>query len=347
MRSSSSGDHLLKSNQLPEVSISQMIDLSASVAASRRAIPADAIEDQWHARDGHSIRRLRIPARGNGWARRGAILFMPGRADCYEKWLETLSDWADEGWSVTSADWRGQGISGRLGDDATTGHVDDFTIWLEDYTALWDDFVRENPGPHVAVAHSMGGNLILRAVAERRVEPDAVVLSAPMLGLHPTWAPTSLLYPVARAICALGFTRRPAWSGSERPELVKRARQNLLTHDATRYADEQWWYEQRPGLLMGPASWGWVRAALRSIRAIERNGLLESLQIPVLVLGTREDGLVSWPAIREAVGRLPNGELVGYGEACAHEILREADPVRDHAFAEIGAFLKRVVPARG
>ncbi|MCJ2182332.1 alpha/beta hydrolase [Novosphingobium sp. 1949] len=314
---------------------------------SRRSIPSDAREDRWHARDGFAIRRLTIPARGAGWAQRGSILFMPGRGDCYEKWLETLEGWADAGWHVTSADWRGQGLSGRLGDDAITGHVDDFAPWVDDYTTLWNEWKAQTPAPHVAMGHSMGGNLVLRAVAERRVEPDALVLSAPMLGLHPTWAPSGLLLAIARVICALGLRRKPAWKASERPELLPRDRQHLLTHDASRYADEQWWYAQRPGLVMGPASWGWIASALDSIVGLEEKPILETLDLPVLLLGTRVDGLVSWPAIRKTAARLPNGELVGYSDECAHEILRESDPVRNHALAEIEAFLKRALGARG
>ncbi|TYC93568.1 alpha/beta fold hydrolase [Novosphingobium sp. BW1] len=327
--------------------MSHSIDATDAGAQVRRAIPADARESRWTAADGWEIRILQIPARGASWKRRGAILFMPGRGDCYEKWLESLNDWADSGWSVTSADWRGQGLSGRLGGDATTGHINDFATWLADYAGIWAEFVAPQSGPHVAIGHSMGGNLVLRAVAERRVAPDAVVLSAPMLGLHPTWAPNGLLAPVARAICKVCGDTARAWSGSERPELVKRARQYLLTHDAARYADEQWWYQERPGLVMGPASWGWIRAAVASIRALERRGVLEKVPVPVQILATRRDGLVSWPAIRSAAGRLPAGELVGYDEGCAHEILREADPVRAHALAEIEAFLDRVAPARG
>ena len=317
------------------------------VSAARRSIPADAREDHWLARDGHPIRRLTMPARGNGWDQRGSILFMPGRGDCYEKWLETLAGWAEQGWHVTAADWRGQGLSGRLGDDAMTGHIDDFGVWLDDYAALWSDWAAETPGPHIAVAHSMGGNLALRAVVEHRVSPDALILSAPMLGVHPTWVPNRLKRWTAQVLCALGLSRRPAWKSSERPEVLPRARQDLLTHDDTRYADEQWWYAQRPGLQMGPASWGWVHQALRSIEQIEERHILETIALPVLLLGTREDGLVSWPAIREAAARLPNGELIGYGEGCAHEILREVDAIRDHALGEIEAFLKRVASARG
>lgn len=272
---------------------------------------------------------------------------MPGRGDAYEKWLESLAAWHAEGWQVTSADWRGQGGSGRLGRDADTGHVPDFALWVDDYAALWADWAATTPGPHVAVAHSMGGQVVLRAVAEGRVRPDALVLSAPMLGLHPAWAPSAALHALARGIVRLGDPRRPAWQGSERPELVRKARGHLLTHDESRYADEEWWRRERPAIAMGAASWGWIERALASIRGLERRGVLEAVDVPVLLLGTSVDGLVSWPAIRRAARRLPRGELVAFGAECRHEILREIDPVRTLALARIRDFLNREAPARG
>lgn len=315
--------------------------------APRLAIPAGAVESHWQTGDGHAVRRIDIAARASSGQQRGSILFMPGRADCYEKWFETLDHWAGEGWSVTSSDWRGQSLSGRLGSDRTTGHIDNFDTWVADYARLWSVWQAQTPGPHAAVAHSMGGNIVLRAVAEGKVRPDALILSAPMLGLHPIWASTAMLRPIAALICRLGDETRPAWKTSERPEILPRARVRLLTHDLERYADEQAWYEARPGLAMGPASWGWVAQALASIAALEKPGVLEGVELPVLLFGTSVDGLVSWPAIRRAAARLPKGELLRFGPEAAHEILREVDPVRDKALAAIEDFLSRVLPARG
>jgi lysophospholipase len=53
---------------------------------------------------------------------------------------------------------------------------------------------------------------------------------------------------------------------------------------------------------------------------------------------------VSWPAIACTAARLPRGELVDFGRGAAHELLREADPVRDHVLAQIDCFLDRVAP---
>ena len=68
----------------------------------RRAIPAGAIESRWTSPDGHSIRRIDWPEPAA--PARGSLLFMPGRGDAYEKYLETLDHWCRQGWRVTATD---------------------------------------------------------------------------------------------------------------------------------------------------------------------------------------------------------------------------------------------------
>ena len=267
---------------------------------------------------------------------------MAGRGDHYEKYLEALDHWFRQGWNVTAADWRGQGGSGRLGADETTGHVDSFDIWLDDLGALWADWMQEVPAPHVLAGHSMGGHLVLRAAAESLVRPAALVLSAPMLGFVGPPLPDAVGHAVARGMAKIGDRRRPAWKWSEKPGEMPAARANLLTHDAARYEDESWWRAERPELRMGPGSWGWVAAAYASIRALFRRGKLEGVRIPVIIVGTSSDKLVGWGAIRAAAARIPAAELVAFGNEAHHEILREADPVRLRALARIDAFLDRI-----
>ena len=223
-----------------------------------------------------------------------------------------------------------------------TGHVADFAIWIEDLAAFWDDWTRETPGPHVLAGHSMGGHLVLRAVAERRVAPDALVLSAPMIGVKGPRLPLAALHRVARAMCALGDPARPAWKWSEKPGELPAGRADLLTHDPERYADEEWWRAHRPELAMGPASWRWVERAYASWRRLEAPGVLESVAVPVLILSTAIDALIDHGANLRAAARLPRGELVAFGPEARHEILREVDAVRDRAMAAIAEFLARV-----
>ncbi|MEW4448624.1 alpha/beta hydrolase [Qipengyuania sp. JC766] len=311
-------------------------------AFDRRAIPNAATEARWTLPDGQAIRRIDWP--GAAENPRGSVLFLPGRGDHYEKYLEALDHWHRQGWRVTAADWRGQGASGRLGTDPTTGHVQDFANWIDDLAAFWNEWKAGNPGPYVLMGHSMGGHLVLRALAEGRVDPDALVLSAPMLAFYGSAIPAFALHGAARLMTRIGDPRRPAWKWSEKPGEMPAARANLLTHDRDRYEDEIWWRTERPELVMGPGSWGWVERAFASMRSLFRPGVLEGIRTPVFLFGTSNDKLVDMAAIRVAAHRIPDAELLEFGDEAHHEILREADPVRDSAIEAIDAFLDRTAP---
>lgn len=308
----------------------------------RRAIPPAARETTFPLDDGHVLRRIDWPGAGDD--PRGSILFLPGRGDNYEKYLESLEEWHRAGWRVTAFDWRGQGGSGRLGNDDVTGHIDDFSTWIDDLASKWQAWKAGVPGPHILIGHSMGGHLIMRALAEDRVNPDAVALSAPMLGLNGPPLPLNIMHGVAKLMTVVGDPMRQAWKWNEKPGQLPAGRANLLTHDPERYADESWWREHRPELVMGPASWNWVERAYASWKVLEEPGQLERIQVPVLILSTSADKLVSHPANVRAIERLPKGELVEFGDEAYHEILREVDPVRGRAMSEIAAFLDRVAP---
>lgn len=314
-----------------------MIDATPASAApfDRRAIPDEAIESRWIAADGQAIRRIDWAAPA---APRGSLLFLGGRGDAYEKYLETLDHWHRRGWAVTALDWRGQGASGRLGLDAHTGHIDDFASWVADLAGFWSAWQTATPGPHVVVAHSMGGHLVLRALAEQRIDPAAAVLSAPMLGLAAGGLSANVMHLVARLMCRIGDRRRPAWKWGDKPGQPPAGRDALLTHDAARYADELWWRGHRPETSLGPGSLGWLERSYASMRGLQAPGVLEQIATPVLIIATATDRLVGFKAIARAAQRLPNGELLQLDEA-RHEILREADRWRDAALAAIDGFL--------
>jgi lysophospholipase len=305
----------------------------------RRRIPTDASVTMTPARDGWPLRTYFQPARGPWVGRvRGSILWLGGRGDVFEKYLESFDAWASAGRSVTSFDWRGQGGSGRLSANPNVGHIDDFSTWISDLTAFFDDWCAREPGPHFVMGHSMGGHLLLRALAENRIIPKAAIMSAPMFGFDSGPLPFSAAASIANAMARI-VGHRGAWSSNEKPALPGVSRQAFLTHDDARYADELWWKQQDASLTLGPPSWSWLAAAFRSIAALRRPAAIERVLLPMLILGTDGDRLVSPAAIRSFAARLPDARLVMLGKEVAHEILRERDNARDIFMAEIAQFL--------
>ncbi|WP_443019696.1 alpha/beta hydrolase [Sphingobium sp. CAP-1] len=305
----------------------------------RRAWPMGGRLDYWSGADGWPIRRYRL-----GSGARGRMLVLGGRGDMIEKYLEVIDHWAARGWAVTTFDWRGQGGSGRLTADPMCGHIDDFADWIADLNALAADWRAEGDGPTAIVAHSMGGHLLLRALAEGMPSPDAAVTVAPMLGLHSAPLPRWLAVAIARLMVALGRGERQAWTQKEQSERQRRMRQKRLTHDPDRYADELWWRDHSRDIALGPPSWTWVLQALESTRALAQGDAVARIATPLLMLATQHDQLVSTPAIRRVAARIAGARLHVYGREAAHEILRELDPVRLDALGRIDAFLDETAP---
>jgi lysophospholipase len=151
-------------------------------------------------------------------------------------------------------------------------------------------------------------------------------------GALPPWVAAA----TANAMCAFGLGRVPAWHVPRAPAPAGSFRQSILTSSSERYEDELWWWERQPGFNLHAPTWGWLRAAYVSSAwlAPER---LRNIRLPVLLIGTERDRLVSPAAIREAAAAIPKAELLMFADS-GHEILREADRVRLHALERIDAF---------
>jgi lysophospholipase len=184
---------------------------------------------------------------------------------------------------------------------------------------------------------SIGGHLVLRALTEGAATPDAAVLIAPMLGLRSPLG-AALGERFARLIGGLGDAARPAWKANEKPGTTA-TRQSLLTYDPDRYEDELWWQSAQPELLLGPPSWLWVIEAFASTRRLQRDPRLRTMNIPILMIIAMADQLVLPRAALGIATKLPDARVVRFGKESAHEVLREADPVRNRAIAEIDMFL--------
>jgi lysophospholipase len=305
----------------------------------RRALPPGATLSTWAAGDGWPYRRLDwLQPRGDRV--RGSLLFASGRGDFIEKHIEIYAHWHRRGWNVTTFDWRSQG--GSRG-DIVGGHLDSLDPLVDDLEGLMAAWSAGTPGPHVAVAHSMGGHLLVRALAERRPSLDAAVLVAPMLMINSGPVPPAGASWLSGFLSFFGWGRQPVVPLSRPPSESGSMRQRILTGSAERYQDELWWWEREPGFNLGTPSWGWMKAAYASCDRLTP-AVLKEVETPILIVATEADRLVSAAAIHAAASLLPHAELLMFPDA-AHEILRESDAVRLEALARIDAFLDEHAPA--
>jgi lysophospholipase len=304
-------------------------------ALDRRSRPEGATFSEWRAADGWKLRRMDWPQPVGG-AGRGSLLFAGGRGDFIEKYLEPIAHWHDRGWNIVSFDWRGQGHSrGNI----VGGNFTDFDPLVSDLDAVVREVAESGPGPVVAIGHSMGGHLLLRALGERHLPLRAAVLVAPMLAVNSSPTPAITAQWLASMFAKFGGRDVALWPEGRSGAGSSMLRQANLTRCDKRYADEIWWKNQEPGFHLGAPSWGWLDAAFRST-ARHKPHLLRQVTTPVLLVGTERDRLVSPEAIRAAAASLGNAELRMFEDA-AHELLREVDPVRLQTLAWIDDFLDR------
>lgn len=274
--------------------------------------------------------------RGGDAAPRGLILLLSGRTEFLEKCAIPAAQLVTRGFAVASVDWRGQGRSQRLVEPALKGHVDHFTDFHQDLSALTSHpAITSVTGPRLMMAHSMGGAIGLGAIARGQLAPAAVILSAPMLGIELGLLgrlASAATLPVARL---LGKMDRWPPFAPKKPYVFSGFKDNVLTGDQAVFDWMAAALRRDPALQLASPTMGWLSAALDETSWLTRQGPLDC---PALcLLGSREQ-VVDAAAIRTGAPRL-GAELIGI-EGARHEVLIEAEPMRGQAWSGIDRFLE-------
>jgi lysophospholipase len=289
--------------------------------------------------DGKKLRIARWQAtRG---PRRGTVCLFGGRGEFIEKYFEVIADLRRRGFAVATMDWRGQGGSERLLSNPHKGHVRDFADYDRDLLRFMKEIVLPDcPPPFVALAHSMGANILLRNATMPGSWFERMVLCAPMIA----FADSKVRYPqgVARAYAevfgAFGLATSYVRGGSDTPEETTAFEQNTLTSDRERWSRNKAVLETAPQLGLGSPTVGWLRAAYRSCAKVTHGRYAESVQVPLLLFAAGNDAIVSTRAIEEFGVRLKVGsQLLLPGSK--HEILQENDNIRQRFWAAFDAYL--------
>lgn len=282
--------------------------------------------------------RLRFARFAGPPGRRGTVCIFSGRTEFIEKYFETVHDLRRRGFAVAILDWRGQGLSSRPLDDPCKAHIRSFSEYDDDLAAFMHHVVLPDcPPPYFALAHSMGGTVIVRAAAQGRRWFDRVVLSAPMIeiaGYRFVFAAKAAIR--AMTLCGFGTSYIPG--GDATVFSTQPFAGNPLTSDPVRYARNAAVIEAEPALSVGSPTVGWANAAFGAMDELADPAYANRIHQPMLIIAAGADAIVSTPAIDQFAVRLRAGSHVILPGA-RHELLMEQDWLREQFWAAFDAFV--------
>ena len=305
------------------------------VSIPANPVPENATAGTIKTPDGAELRFARwAPPSG----RKGTVCVFTGRSEMIEKYFETVRDLRDRGFAVAIIDWRGQGHSSRRLRDSRKGYVRSFSDYeLDVETFVTQVVLPDCPPPYFALAHSMGGTVLLRLAHAGKRWFDRVVLSAPMIDLpgNRTALPARLLLRVMRIA---GQGGRTVPGGSDEISGLAPFVNHPLTSDPVRYARNAAIIEEDPTLGIASPTVAWADAAFSAMMTFRGMTYPSQIRQPILMLAASSDTVVSTAAIEEFAYHLRAGSHLVIAGA-KHEILQEQDRYRAQFWAAFDAFV--------
>lgn len=307
------------------------------VSIPEAPVPPGGAAEWFRGADGATLRAALFLPKGQP---RGSVVVSGGRTEVIEKYFEVVQDLLDRRFVVLIHDWRGQGLSHRALEDRLRGHAVGFAPFVADYRALLDHFEDRLPKPWLALGHSMGGCLTLLALAHGEDKRfAAAVLSAPMLGLQ-----TGRSKRGARLLTWLMSRMRPTEYilGDPGAPMGVPFEENIVTHDARRYARNCAQLKAEPKLALGAGTWAWLAFAFEAMKWLRTAPQVAKIAIPVWALGAAEEKIIDNADQILVMARLPQGRWIEVPGAY-HEILQETDEVRAFFWTEFDALAEQVL----
>ena len=305
------------------------------VSIPANPVPDNVVTGTIKTPDGAELRFARWPPPAG---RKGTVCVFAGRTEQIEKYFETVRDLRDRGFAVAMIDWRGQGHSSRRLRDPRKGYVRDFADFEIDVETFVQQVVLPDcPPPYFALAHSMGGAVMLRIAHAGKRWFDRMVLSAPMIDL-PGRATSLAAVALLRTLRLTGQGGRYVPGGSDALTGSESFVNNPFTSDPVRFARNAAILEEDPTLGLGSPTVAWADTAVRTMRGFRPANYPLQIRHPILMLAASSDTTVSTAAIEEFAYHLRAGShLVIAGSR--HEILQEQDRYRAQFWAAFDAFV--------
>jgi lysophospholipase len=273
--------------------------------------------------DGIALRAMRAgPATG-----RGTVLVLNGRGEFMERYFEIMTALVAQGFCVASLDWRGQGGSERLLDDPLRGHVRSYAGYDEDLRTAMEQLVHNRcPGPYFVIAHSTGGNILLRNVLDHGWFSKAII-TAPLMELHYGAWPKWLSRLLARIMVSARFDWVTLPGLRTAPFLFSPFDGNPLTGDQSRWERDRETLELAPVLGVGAPTFGWLKATMDSIAGLTAKRFRRGPKCPVLMVLAGRERVVDNAAALAFAADVPGISVITLQDSL-HEIMNEREILR-------------------
>ncbi|MGC6475575.1 MAG: alpha/beta fold hydrolase [Parvibaculales bacterium] len=265
------------------------------------------------------------------------LVLMTGYSEFIEKYHDIIPVFQAQGFRVVIPEWRGHGLSdGRLKLNPAQLHVTDFDLFVSDLIAIMG-FIRTQYDTHpiFGLAHSMGGQIALRAVHEK---PDlfvALALSAPMIDIPNSTFEKQLLKILGSAYVFLG--QGEAGMPFQENERENGARgKNFVTTNEARFQVNEDLIAANPAINVGGRSIEFVLRAVQVMAETQKPDYLARIKTPIFAGVAPRDTLVLSDATIAMTQLLPQASYKIYPESM-HEILMEQSTIRDAFIADVMA----------
>ncbi len=272
---------------------------------------------------------------------RGTVILQGGFTEFIEKHFESVENLLDRKFAVASMDWRSQGLSQRSVANPQKIHAVSFRRYADDLAEFQDKVVAPAlPGPYLILAHSMGGHIALRYLHNRPPAIAGAVLSSPMLDIALPAKLRWLIAAIVNSAVSLGLAEAYVPGAKDYGPWKQKFEGNALTSDPVRFEDAHSWIAQNLRLASGGGTYGWLKAALRSIRLFEDRAYLDLFRTPICIVQAGDDKVVSNAAQDRFAARVSCCEIHRI-DGARHELLKERDALRDQFWAIFDAFIAR------
>ena len=254
------------------------------------------------------------------------VIIAEGRTEIIEEYFEAIRDFNARGFAVAMMDWQGQGLSYRYNDDNSRQH----SVGYEQDISDFDEFLGhiDIDLPQILFAHSMGGNITLRYLANTKNNFKCAYFVAPMLGLKPKRVIRYMGKAILNLATRFGALGKYALGQGAWNERFANTAKHKVSSDTVRREVQPYLFKTKPELRCGGVTFGWLAEALKSIAILHQTDTGSRISTPVFMALAGDDFVVDNDGAHETAKSIPDC-IVQIFPTSQHQIHRERDEIRN------------------